>query len=117
MISIDTPPRAVEFGRELIPRNADRSNLRLRRQCAALEAVDANDSSRAGHVLQLLLQHLRIVRQRFDFFARQRRAEGSSARVGRGLLFVLLDGHRRFELRDRQDRHLPVLAAANPDLL
>ena len=60
---------------------------------------------------------LRIVRQRFDFFARQRRAEGSSARIGRGLLLVLLDGDRRFELRDRQDRHLPVLAAANPDVL
>ena len=58
-----------------------------------------------------------IVRQRFDLLARQRRAEGSAARVGRRLLLVLLDGDRRFELRDRQHRHLLVLAAANPDVL
>ena len=117
MISIETPPALWIFRRELIARDADRSDLRLGRQRAALEAVDADDGARAGHVLQLLLQRRRIVRQRFDLIARQRRAERSALRIGGRLLLVLLDGHRGFELRDRSIADLPVLAAANADIL
>ena len=106
--------RAVEFRRELIARDADRSDLRLRRQRAALEPVDPDDRARAGHLLQLLLQLHRIVRQRFDLFAGERRAERVAARIGGGLLLVLPDGHRCFHLFDGEYGDLFVLAGADP---
>ena len=65
----------VELGGKLIARDADRSDLRLRRQRATFEAVDADHRARSGHVLQLLLQLRRIVGQRFDLIARERGAE------------------------------------------
>src|SRR3954466_1687674 len=40
-----TAARVVVLSGELIPRDADRSDLRLRRQRAALETVDADDGT------------------------------------------------------------------------
>ena len=69
------PAGGVKLRRELIAGDADRSNHRLGRQRPALEAVDADDGAGPGHLLQLLLQHRRVVRQRVDLIARQRRPE------------------------------------------
>src|SRR5204863_5269245 len=89
--------RAVVLRGKLIARDADRSDLRLRRQGAALEAVDAEDRARSGHVLQLLPQRRGVVRQRLDRFTRQRRAEGDGLAIrGRGLP-VAFDGDRRLD--------------------
>ena len=91
MISMLHAPGGVMFRRELIARDANRSDLRLRRQRAALEAVDLDHRTGAGHVQQLLAEHLRIVRQRLELFTRQRRAERRAARIRGRRLLVLAD--------------------------
>ena len=103
----------VMLGRELIARDADRSNLRFVRQRAAFEAVDLDDRAGTGHVHQLLPQHVGIVRQRFELFAGERGAERGAARVGGRRLFVLADGDRFLVTRDRQHQHLLVGAVAD----
>ncbi len=108
--------RAVELGGELIAGDADRSDHRLRRQRAALEAVDADDRAGTGHVLELLLQDRRIVRERVDLIARQHGAERRPVAVRRRLLFVLLHGDRGFHLPDREHRDLAVVASADTDV-
>ena len=104
------------FGGELIARDADRSNLRFVRQRAAFEAVDLDDRAGAGHVHQLLPQHVGIVGQRLELFAGERGAEGRAARVGGRRLLVLADRDRFLVAGDRQHQHLPVVAVADPHL-
>ena len=108
--------RRVKFRRELIARDANRLDHRFRRQRAAFEAVDANHRARPRHVFQLAPQRCGIVRQRFDLFAGQRRAEGGSIPIRSRLLPVLLDRDGRFHALDRQHRDLAILAAAKADV-
>ena len=108
--------RGVEFRGELIARDADRSDLRLVRQRRAFEAVDADHRAGAGHVHQLLAQHLGIVGQIRELLARQRRAERRSARIGGGGLLVLADQHGFLVAFDRQHQHLLVVAVSDADV-
>ena len=78
----------VVLGGELIARDADRSNLRLRGQRGALEAIDADDGAGPGHVLQLLLQNRGIVGERLDLIASERGAERRAVAIGRRFLLV-----------------------------
>ena len=100
----------VKLRRELIAGDADRSDHRLGRQRPALEAVDADDGAGPGHLLELLLQRRRVVRQRVDLIARQRRPERRTVAVRGRLLLVLLDVDRRLDALNRQHRDLPVVA-------
>jgi hypothetical protein len=106
----------VKLRRELIARNADGSDLRLRGQRASFEAVDADDRARSRHVVQLLLKDRGIVRERLDLLAGQRRAERRPARIGGRHLFVLTHRNRRLELRDLQHRDLLVVASTDADV-
>ena len=63
---------------KLVARDANRSNLRFRRQRAPLEPVDPDDGAGAGHVLQLLLQCGGVIGQRFDLIP----GEHGSERLG-----------------------------------
>ena len=106
----------VVLGGELIARDADRSNLRLRGQRGALEAIDADDGAGPGHVLQLLLQNRGIVGERLDLIASERGAERRAVAIGRRFLLVLTDRERRFDARDGENRHLLVVAVAHADV-
>jgi len=106
----------ISIGGELIARDSDGSDLRLGRQRASFEPVDAEDGPRTRHVLKLLLQQRGIVGQRLDLFTCQHGAE-RPAGIGRRLLLVLSDGHGGLQLREGQHRNLPVLAAAYPNVL
>ena len=101
----------VILGSKRVARDVNRFDLRLRRQLGAFEAVDADDGVRTRHVLQLLRHLRRIVRERFDLFPSQRRAE-PRARIGGNRLRVAADRDFRFDFLDRQDNHVLVVAAA-----
>ncbi len=105
----------VHLRRELIAGHADRFDQRLRRQVAALEAVDEELRARPGDVHQLPPELVGIVRERLDLLTRHDRAEGHIT-VGRRLLAIALDRHRRLQAIDRQHHHLLVLAAPDADL-
>ncbi len=106
----------MKLRRELIARNPDRADLRFRRQRAALKAVDLDHRSRSRHLLQLLPQRVRIVRERLELFARQRGTERRPARIGRRRLLVLADQDGFLVPFDRQHHHLLVVAVAHAHL-
>jgi hypothetical protein len=108
--------RAVVLGRERVAGDVDRLDHGLRRQLPALEAVDADDAA-AGHLLELLRHLGRIVRERVHLIARQRRAERAVVAIGRRFLFVAADGHGILQTLNGQHDHLPVVAAADADVL
>ena len=95
---------AVILGRELIARDADRSNLRFERQRAPLEAVDCNHGARTRHVFELASQLGRVVRECLQLLARERRSERRS-RVGG----VLLHRDSRLDGFDPQHDNLFVV--------
>ena len=64
--------RIVVLGGKLIARNANRPNLCFGRQGAPFEPVDTNDRAGAGHILQLLLQRRRVIRQRLNLIPGER---------------------------------------------
>ena len=107
---------AVELRSKLIAGDANRSNLRLGRQRAALEAVDADHGARASHVLELLLKRRGIVGERIDLIARERGAKRRPLPVGGRRLLVLSDGDGCFKLFDVQHRRLTVLAAPHANI-
>ena len=104
------------FGGELIARDTNRSNHRFGRQRSAFETVDADHRTGTRHVLELLLQDRRVVRERLDLLARQGRAKRRAVPVGGRLLFVLFHGDRRLDALDRQHGDLPVLAVPHADI-
>ena len=75
----------VELRGEGVARDANRADLRLGRQLGAFEAVDADYRVAADHLGQLAAHLLRIVGQRVDLLACQRRAESPLGIGGRGL--------------------------------
>ena len=79
----------------------------------ALEAVDADHGAGAGHVLELPLHLVRIVRQRVHLLARQRRAERAAAPIGGAFLLVLSNRDRLLDLLNRQHDDVPVVARAH----
>ena len=87
-------------------------DLRLRRQLAALEAVDADDGVAAGQVLQLPLHFRGIVGQRIHLLARQRRAERAVPIGGRNLV-VLRHIHGVEHALQRQYHDVLVVARAH----
>ena len=95
-------PRRVELRGEGVARDANRADLRLGRQLRALEAVYPDHGVAPHHFGQLPAHLLRIVRERVDLLARQRRAE-SHARIGRVRLRVL--PHRDGVLLFLQGQH------------
>jgi hypothetical protein len=107
--------REVDLGRELIACHADRLDQRLGRQLATFEAVDQDLRVRPGDVDQLPAELVGIVGQRFDLFARERRAEGDVA-VGRRVLAIPLDGDGGLHAIDRQHDDLAVRAAADANV-
>lgn len=103
----------MKLGRELIARDADGPNHRLGRQRPALEAVDANHGAGSRHVLQLLLQHRRIVRKRLDLIAGQRASKRGPPPIRRGLLGIERHGHVGLDALNRQYGDLPILARSD----
>ena len=101
---------------ERVARDVDRLDRRLRRQPAALEAVDADDRIPAGHVLQLLRHLVGIVRQRVDLLARHRGAERGPP-VRRRFSRVADDGHRVLNTLERQHDDVLVVPRFELDVL
>jgi hypothetical protein len=106
----------VKFRCKLIAGDTNRSDLRLGRQRAAFETVDADDGARTSHVLQLLLECRRIVGERIDLIAGERGAKRRTLPVGGRRLFILFDGDRGFNAFDIQHRRLPILPVADPNV-
>jgi hypothetical protein len=105
----------VALGGELIARHAHRSDLRLRRQLAALEAVHLEH--RVGRqFLQLPPQFVRIVGERFDLLTRQRGRELAGAIAGR-LARIAAHRDRILDVLEREHHHLLVVAGAEADVL
>jgi hypothetical protein len=71
------------FGRELVARDVNRFDLRLRRQLLPLEAVHSKDRVGPGDVAQLTLQFGRIVRKVLDLIVSQVQAERAARAIGR----------------------------------
>ncbi len=69
------------LGSEEIAPEADRLNLRFRRQAAAAKAVDAERRAWARHLLQGGLHLVGVVWQGLNLFTRQQVAEGIAAWV------------------------------------
>jgi hypothetical protein len=92
----DVDERAARIGRfrgELIARDVDRLDLRLRRHLLPLEAVDAQHGVGAGQFGKLPLQFGRVVRQRTNLLVGQREAELRGAPIGGRFLRVAPDHH------------------------
>ncbi len=104
----------MALGGELVARDVDRFDLRLRRQLSSFEAVDAQDGV-GRHVHQLAPHFVGIVGERFDLLARERRAE-RALRVGGGRLTVASDGDLVLDRLDREDRDLFIVPGAQADV-
>ena len=103
----------VILGGERIEAEADFRDLRLRRQAAALEAVDAEHRARAGHLLEHLRHFVGVVRQLIDLFLRELRGE----RVVERLLGLVARDVDLLDERRDGERHLLVGVAAADVLL
>ena len=106
----EQPAGAVVLRGERVAGDVDRLDLRLRRQLAALEAVDAHAQRRRPAMsCSCCAISVGIVRQRVDLLARERGAERAAAAIGRRFLLVAADGHRVLQPLDRQHDHLLVV--------
>ncbi len=102
---------AVVLGGEHVhARQPDRSDLRLRRQAAAREAVHAQDRPGRRHRLEHRLHLVGIVRQRVDLLAGQNRAERAALCVERRRLPVAADGEPFLDALDLQRHAAPGVA-------
>ena len=103
-------PRVVVLGGERIEAEADLRDLRLRRQAAALEAVDAQRAPGPAICSSTCRHFVRVVRQLIDLFLRELRGE----RVVQRLLGVVAgDVDLLDERRDLQRDLLVGVAAAH----
>jgi hypothetical protein len=105
------------LGGEAIARDANHTDLRLRRQLSTLEAVNANHRGRSGHFLQLALELVRIVGQGVDLLTREDGAEGRAAPIRRRRLWVLSHGYGVLDLLNGEDDALPAFATPDADIL
>ena len=105
----------MDFRRELVARDPDRLDQRLRRQFPSLEAVDEDLGVRTGDVDQLPAQLVGVVRQRLDLFARHDTPEGDVPIRG-GRLAIARHGDVGLQAVDRQHQGLPVVARSHADV-
>ena len=102
----------VVLGGIRIEAEADLGDLRLRRQPAAREAVDAHDGAGAGHVRQLLGHLLLVVGQGVDLVLRQRRREV----VGDVLVGLVARDLDLLDVAGDREQHVAVLPPAAADV-
>ena len=104
-------PAAMILRGEEIAAEADRLDLRLRRQAAAAEPVDAERRAGPSHLLQRLLHVVGIVGQRLDLRPRHDVAECVAARIESPVARILADDD---VFRDLGDGQLHLAPPARP---
>src|SRR6185295_7310169 len=101
--------RVLRLGGELVARDVNGLDLRLRRQLLAFEAVNANDGVGPRQLGELPLQLVGIVRERVNLIGGELQAELGRSPVCRRFLRVVADDDGRLELRqDQYDGELVV---------